>query len=60
MTFGENIKRIRKEKGISQQDLGNKLGVTQQTVAQYEKSKKHPSLKQSAALRALLEFISLS
>jgi transcriptional regulator with XRE-family HTH domain len=45
MTFGENIKRIRKEKGISQQDLGNKLGVTQQTVAQYEKIKETPKLE---------------
>ena len=42
MTFGENIKRIRKEKGISQQALGEKLGVKQQTVAQYEKSKYAP------------------
>ncbi len=45
MTFGENIKRIRKEKGMSQQDLGNKLGVTQQTVAQYEKIKETPKLE---------------
>lgn len=45
MTFGENIKRIRKEKGMSQQDLGHKLGVTQQTIAQYEKIKETPKLE---------------
>lgn len=45
MNFGENIKRIRKEKGISQQALGEKLGVKQQTVAQYEKIQDMPKLE---------------
>ena len=45
MTFGENIKRIRKEKKMSQHDLGLKLGVKQQTVAQYEKAKNTPKLE---------------
>ena len=37
MTFGEKMKKVRKEKGLSQQELGKILGVKQQTVAQYEK-----------------------
>lgn len=37
MTFGEKMKRLRNEKGLSQQELGKKLGIKQQTVAQYEK-----------------------
>ncbi len=37
MTFGEKMKKIRKERGLSQQELGKILGITQQTVAQYEK-----------------------
>lgn len=45
MTFGEKIKMIRKKKGISQQFLGEKLGVKQQTVAQYEKIQDTPKLE---------------
>ncbi len=37
MTFGEKMKRLRNERGLSQQELGKKLGIKQQTVAQYEK-----------------------
>lgn len=37
MNFGENLKMVRKEKGLSQRALGEKLGITQQTVAQFEK-----------------------
>ncbi len=38
MTFGEKMKKIRTEKCMSQQELGERLGVKQQTVAQYEKA----------------------
>ncbi len=34
--IGEQIKKIRKEKGLSQKDLGEMLGVSQQMVGQYE------------------------
>lgn len=37
MTFGEKMKKVRKEKGLSQQELGKIIGIKQQTVAQYEK-----------------------
>ena len=37
MTFGEKMKKIRNERGLSQQELGKILGIKQQTVAQYEK-----------------------
>lgn len=36
MNFGERMKQIRKEKGLSQRELGEKIGVKQQTIAQYE------------------------
>lgn len=44
-TIGENIKRIRKEKGLSQKELGQKLGVSQQMIGQYEKSNAVPKLE---------------
>lgn len=36
MTVGERIKKIRQEKGLSQKQLGEKLGVSQQMIGQYE------------------------
>ena len=42
MTFGERMKEIRQKNGISQRELGIELGVSQQTVAQYEKATEAP------------------
>ena len=36
MNFGKNVKEIRESKGLSQRELGELLGVKQQTIAQYE------------------------
>ena len=45
MTFGQNLKQLREELGISQRELGERLGIRQQTVAQYEKATEQPKLK---------------
>ena len=37
MTFGENLRSLRKKYKITQEDLGKELGITQQGVAKYEK-----------------------
>ena len=42
MTFGEKMKEIRQRNGISQRELGTKLDVSQQTIAQYEKAIEAP------------------
>lgn len=36
MTTGEYIKKFRQEKGLSQKELGERLGVSQQMIGQYE------------------------
>lgn len=36
MNFGKNVKEIRESKGLSQRELGELIGVKQQTIAQYE------------------------
>lgn len=36
MNFSENLMRLRKEKGLSQEALGEKIGVTRQTVSKWE------------------------
>lgn len=36
MTIGENIKKIRKEKGLTQKELAKLLNVSEPMVSQYE------------------------
>lgn len=38
--FGENVHRIRKEKGITQLDLAVEVGVDQKTIVNIEKGRK--------------------
>ena len=37
MTIGDNIRRFRKREGLTQQQLGDKLGVSQSAIGQFEK-----------------------
>lgn len=45
MTIGEKIRIIRKEKGLSQKQLGSLLGVSQQMIGQYENSPHEPKIE---------------
>ena len=36
MKFGENLKNIRKQKNISQEELAEKLGVSRQSISKWE------------------------
>lgn len=55
------IKKLRKEKGLSQQDLGDILGVSGAYIQQIENNKKNPSIKTlnkiSSALNVPIETI---
>lgn len=42
--FGENLKRIREEKGITQQTLADYLYVTRQAVSRWEGGSRYPDL----------------
>ena len=44
MAFAQNVKRLREEKGLTQQELANLIEVAQPTVAQYEKGMKVPTI----------------
>lgn len=44
MTIGQNIRRIRKEKGLTQQQLGELLNMTQAAIGQFEKDKTSPKI----------------
>ncbi len=41
---GKRLKELRTAKGLSQKALGEKLGIAQNTIAQYEKELANPSL----------------
>lgn len=44
MNFSENLMRLRKEKGLSQEALGEKIGVTRQTVSKWETGETTPEM----------------
>lgn len=44
MTFGEKVREIRKRKGLSQLELGEKMKVSQQAIGKYEKTVEQPKM----------------
>ena len=44
MNIGENIKRIREEKGITQAELARGVNLTSPAINQYERGTKIPTL----------------
>ena len=46
VTVGQNIKAIRKEKGITQKKLSELTGISEVTIRQYEAEKYKPKLEQ--------------
>lgn len=45
MTIGENIKRIRKEKGLTQKALGDKCGLADSAIRRYELGGANPKIE---------------
>ena len=45
MTLGERIKQLRKENGMTQVDMAQKLGVTKGTVSTWETNSRVPSFE---------------
>ena len=50
MKFGENLQKLRKEKGISQEQLAEQLGVTRQSVSKWESGARYPEMDKIVAL----------
>ena len=55
MTVAENIKRIRKEKGLTQKQLGEKCKMSESTLRQYELGFRNPKLQTLAKIAAALD-----
>lgn len=45
MTIGENIKRIRKEKGLTQKQLGDLCSMADSAIRRYELGKSNPKIQ---------------
>ena len=46
MTFGEKIKDLRAQKGMSQPELGKRVNVSTRTIASYEAGKSYPKSRE--------------
>lgn len=53
MTFAEKLTELRKQKGWSQEELGDKLDVTRQTVSKWELGSTTPEMEKIAAMSEL-------
>lgn len=54
MSIGENIKKKRKEAGVNQYELADKVGVTQGYIAKVENNMKIPSMTLGKAIANVL------
>ena len=55
MTIGENLRRLRKERGITQTELAHYLGITFQQVQKYETGGNRISADRLFLIRKLFE-----
>ena len=55
MEFGNRLYELRKQKGLSQEELANRLDVTRQTVSKWELGDSTPDMDKLVALGELYE-----
>ena len=53
--FGENLKKIREEKGYTQQTLADRLFVTRQAISRWEGGSRYPDLMTAKKMSQFLE-----
>lgn len=53
MNLGNNLFQARKKKGLSQEEVAEKLGISRQTVSKWETDETLPDIKQSKRLAVL-------
>ena len=55
MNIGETIKKYRKEKGLTQKELGEKCGIAESTLRQYELGIRKPKMNTIGKIANALE-----
>ena len=53
MKLGENLFQARKRKGLSQEAVAEKLGVSRQTISKWETDETLPDIRQAKKLAVL-------
>ena len=53
MNLGNNLDHARKKKGLSQEDVAEKLGVSRQTISKWETDETLPDIRQAKQLAIL-------
>lgn len=53
--FGENLKTLRKNKGITQEELAARLNVVRQTISKWEKGQSVPDAEMLVKLAGIFE-----
>ena len=53
--FGENLKTLRKNKGVTQEELAARLNVVRQTVSKWEKGQSVPDAEMLSKLAEIFE-----
>lgn len=54
MSLGQKIKKLRLDKGLSQLEVANEVGVARSAIAQYERGTKIPNLLTGKAIAEVL------
>lgn len=54
MSFADNLKQYRKEKGISQEELAQRLEVSRQAISKWESGEGYPEVEKLLALSQVL------
>ena len=55
MTLGQKITELRKSQGLTQEKLSEKLGVSRQTIANWEADSTNPDINQAKAVAELFQ-----
>lgn len=55
MSFGDNLREIRKQKNISQEDLANQLSVSRQAISKWEQNSGYPEMEKLIQLAGILD-----
>ena len=55
MTLGQQITKLRKQKKLSQNDLGKKVGTSGDIIGRYERNEVNPSVEVASKIADVLE-----
>ena len=52
--FSENLKKIRKEKGLTREELADKINMSWESIKNYEMNRREPKISECATLAKAL------